>query len=137
MTQLFVFSIADAREVPPEKGNVQVRTLHVLYKWHEVDLKLMRDPGTITALFRLGNASRDETFTFVPHAALVRAIAACHELAVGIYSRRDGGPYAMVLGDNVKGLKGLERRMRDFPNQEWHDAKFLARSLADLKRHLR
>lgn len=140
MTQLFVFSIADAREVPPTRGNILVRTLEIIHDWNTVDHKLMRDPETITALFRLVKAARrdsDDHAPFIPHSALVRAVGKCAELAGGLYAGRDGGPYAMVLGNNVKGLKGLEKLMKYLPNQKWHDAKYLARSLAELKRHLR
>lgn len=141
MTQLFIFTIADAREVPPEQGNMQVRTLHVLHDWHLSGYGgQMQEPETLTAMYRLVIAARAEggidPGPYIQHSTLIRAIALCWSLGNGIYGDRDGGPYAMVLDDQIRGLAGLESYIHRADRQKWYDAKFLARHLAGLKRYL-
>lgn len=136
MTQLFVFTIADASEVPPTQGNILVRTLEILGGW-DFDAELI-DDGTIRALFLLAESSRDPNgeYPWIPHHPLVRAIAKCSSLQSDVYySKRDGGPYALVLGDEVNGLKGLEKLLQ-VGDTNWREARARACSLARLKRHL-
>lgn len=138
MTSLFVFTIADDRERPPRDRTI--RTLSVIYDWDCVPEEWLRDGELVRALFLLWKAAEVEAFASglpVLSPPLISAITECYLLGQGLYANRDGGPYAFIFDDRVVGLRGLERHMKFLKPQNWHDAHFLGRQLADLKRHLR
>lgn len=101
---------------------------------------MMKDPETITAMHRLLIAAKEGDRAPdwpVPYSPIVQAISVAWGYQNGMYGQRDGGPFAIELGDNIRALQGLEAVLERILPGDWHDARSLGRQLSELKRHLR
>lgn len=141
MSSLHIFTIADPPQPIPAPDFV-VRT-HYVVPWDTASQRTMKDPDTLRAMLHLVNAvAAKGAMVYHFDLPVVKAINHCHELSApqNPYTKRDGGPYAMLIADGFYTVLGLQKYLAPYClskcSARWDTARRLAEQLSELKRHL-